>query len=48
MAELFGVHIGFMLTIPGMFFEIVLPFWLFTKGFQPQAYQGQPEMESAA
>lgn len=48
MAELFGVHIGLMLTIPGMFFEIVLPFWLFTKGFQPQAYQGQPEMESPA
>jgi hypothetical protein len=48
LAELFGVHIGLMLTIPGMFFEIVLPFWLFTQGFQPQAYEGQPELEPAA
>jgi hypothetical protein len=37
-AEIFGLHIGLMLTIPGMFFELVLPFWLFFKGFQPEAY----------
>lgn len=37
-AELFGTHIGLQLTIPGMFFELVLPFWLFIKGFQPEAY----------
>jgi hypothetical protein len=37
-AELFGLHIGTMLTIPGMFFELVLPFWLFIKGFEPAAY----------
>ena len=37
-AEVFGIHIGLLLTIPGMFFELVLPFWLFIKGFQPQAY----------
>lgn len=37
-AEIFGIHIGLMLTIPGMFFELVLPFWLFFKGFQPEAY----------
>jgi hypothetical protein len=47
-AEMFGIHIGLMLTIPGTFFEIVLPFWLFTKGFQPEAFHGQPVMESAA
>jgi hypothetical protein len=47
MAELFGLHIGLMLTVPGMFFEIVLPFWLFTKGFQPQAYQGDPRIEAS-
>jgi hypothetical protein len=23
-----------------MFFELVLPFWLFTKGFQSEAYSG--------
>ncbi len=39
-AEVFGIHIGLVLTIPGMFFELVLPFWLFTKGFQPEAYSG--------
>jgi hypothetical protein len=39
-AEVFGIHIGLMLTIPGMFFELVLPFWLFIKGFQPEAYSG--------
>ena len=36
-AEIFGIHIGLMLTIPGMFFELVLPFWLFFKGFQAEA-----------
>src|SRR6059058_4567059 len=47
-AEIFGIHIGLYLTIPGFFFELVLPFWLFFKGFQPDAYRGQPVMESAA
>jgi hypothetical protein len=37
-AEIFGVHIGLICTIPGMFFELVLPFWLFIKGFQIEAY----------
>ena len=41
-AEIFGIHIGLYLTIPGFFFELVLPFWLFFKGFQPEAYQGLP------
>ena len=36
--ELFGLHIGTMLSIPGMFFELVLPFWLFIKGFEPAAF----------
>jgi hypothetical protein len=47
-AEIFGVHIGLYLTIPGFFFELVLPFWLFFKGFQPQAYRGQPITRTAA
>jgi Domain of unknown function (DUF4386) len=47
-AEIFGLHIGLYLTIPGFFFELVLPFWLFFKGFQPEAYRGQPVMGSAA
>jgi uncharacterized protein DUF4386 len=41
-AEIFGIHIGLYLTVPGFFFELVLPFWLFFKGFQPEAYRGDP------
>ena len=37
-AEIFGLHIGLLLTVPGLFFELVLPIWLFIKGFQPEAY----------
>ena len=42
-AEILGIHLGLIaglppLTIPGFFFELVLPFWLFFKGFQPEAY----------
>jgi len=39
-AEIFGLHIGLYLTIPGFFFELGLPLWLFFKGFRPAAYQG--------
>ena len=37
-SELFGIHIGLLLSIPGIFFEVGLPVWLFSKGFQPVAY----------
>jgi hypothetical protein len=37
-AELFGIHIGTMLLIPGALFELALPLWLFIKGFNPDAY----------
>lgn len=42
-AEILGIHIGLVaglppLTIPGFFFELVLPFWLIIKGFQREAY----------
>lgn len=37
-AELFGVHVGMMTMIPGALFEIALPFWLFFKGFNAEAY----------
>ena len=37
-AEIFGIHIGLYLTIPGFFFELALPMWLFVKGFQPEVY----------
>jgi Domain of unknown function (DUF4386) len=47
-AELLGIHIGLLLTIPGMFFELVLPFWLFTKGFQPAAYAGRADRRTDA
>ena len=47
-AEIWGIHIGVMLTIPGMFFELVLPFWLFIKGFQPEAYARTRDNPAAA
>lgn len=47
-AEVFGIHIGLVLTIPGMFFELVLPFWLFTKGFQSEAYAEPAARRTAA
>jgi hypothetical protein len=48
-AEIFGIHIGTQLTIPGIFFEVVLPFWLMIKGFQPEAYAaGEPVAGEAA
>jgi hypothetical protein len=37
-AEIFGIHIGLYLTIPGFFFEVVMPFWLIFKGFRPEVY----------
>jgi hypothetical protein len=47
-AEIFGVHIGLYFTIPGFFFEVVMPLWLIFKGFQPDAYRGPRVTESAA
>jgi hypothetical protein len=37
-AEIFGIHIGLYLTIPGFFFEVALPVWLIVRGFQPEVY----------
>jgi Domain of unknown function (DUF4386) len=37
-AELFAIHIGLILTIPGGLFELALAFWLLIKGFNPEAY----------
>src|SRR5438552_5076689 len=42
-AEIFGIHISLMLSIPGIFFEVGLPVWLFVKGFQPEVYSGRAE-----
>src|SRR5713226_1489697 len=39
-AEIFGIHISLMLSVPGIFFEVGLPVWLFIKGFQPEVYSG--------
>ena len=43
-AEIFGIHIGLMLSFPGIFFEVGLPVWLFIKGFQPAAYAARAEV----
>ena len=40
-AEIFGIPIGLMLSIPGGLFEVVLPIWLFIKGFNAEAYEGR-------
>jgi Domain of unknown function (DUF4386) len=37
-AELFGLHIGLWLSIPGGLFELALGFWLLVKGFDAGAY----------
>jgi len=37
-AELFGLHIGMWMLIPGALFEIALPVWLLVKGFSPAGY----------
>jgi hypothetical protein len=42
-AEIFGIHIGVQATIPGIVFELGLPFWLFVKGFDPAAYGDRVE-----
>jgi hypothetical protein len=39
-AEIFGIHIGLYLTIPGFFFELVFPAWLIFRGFNAAAYRG--------
>ena len=43
-AEIFGIHISLLLSIPGIFFEVGLPLWLFIKGFQPEAYRAPAEL----
>jgi hypothetical protein len=47
-AEIFGVPIGLVLLIPGAFFELALPAWLLTKGFDPTAYDGPPAAPATA
>lgn len=47
-AEVFGVHVGLYLTVPGFFFELALPLWLLTKGFQKDAYQGPAAVGTTA
>jgi len=37
-AEIFGVHIGLVLLVPGAIFELTLPIWLIVKGFTPAVY----------
>ena len=33
-AEIFGVHVGLVLSLPGGFFELAFGFWLIAKGFE--------------
>jgi Domain of unknown function (DUF4386) len=38
LAEIFGIHIGLILSIPGGLFELALGFWLLIKGFRLEVY----------
>jgi uncharacterized protein DUF4386 len=40
--ELLGVHLSFVLLIPGGLFEVSLAVWLLVKGFKPEAFGRQP------
>jgi hypothetical protein len=43
-AEIFGMNIGVMLSIPGGLFEVAVGIWLLVKGFQPEAYGSRVEV----
>jgi hypothetical protein len=43
-AEIFGIHIGLVLSIPGGVFELALGFWLIIKGFHVEAYRDRAEI----
>lgn len=43
-AEIFGMQIGVVLSIPGGLFELAVGFWLLVKGFQPEAYGSHTEV----
>ncbi len=36
-AELFGIHVGVLLSVPGGLFEVAIGIWLLTRGFEPAA-----------
>jgi hypothetical protein len=42
-AEIFGIPIGVLLSVPGGLFELALGVWLIIKGFHPEAYTGRAE-----
>jgi hypothetical protein len=42
--EIFGIHIGLVLSLPGGVFELALGLWLIIKGFQAEAYGDRPEI----
>jgi len=47
-AEIFGIHIGLVCSIPGGLFELALAFWLLTKGFDPKVYNALRDSPTAA
>ncbi|MGH3373629.1 MAG: DUF4386 domain-containing protein [Actinoallomurus sp.] len=42
-AEIFGIHIGLVFSIPGGLFELTLGVWLIVRGFRPPAYGDRVE-----
>jgi hypothetical protein len=47
-AEIFGMSIGVMLSIPGGLFEVAVGIWLLVKGFEPEAYGSHAEVVARA
>jgi hypothetical protein len=47
-AEVFGVHLGLALSLPGGLWEITLALWLILKGFQPAGRTGSPLVQGDA
>jgi hypothetical protein len=46
-AEIFGIHIGLVLSLPGGFFELGLGVWLIAKGFSAVASMPRPALAGA-
>ena len=43
-AEIFGMNVGVILSIPGGLFEVAVGLWLLIRGFQPKAYGSDAEV----
>ena len=40
-AEIFGIHVGLLMSLPGGFFEVAFGIWLIAKGFESVTEAGR-------